>query len=97
METEPIRLSINEALVYAALINAAIGFVLGLVPLGFGFIRGQRRLGIFGILSATIGGALAGVFLSVPAMAIFTWLVVRRSRPDQPADPAEDDPLSGDE
>ncbi len=90
---EPIRVSTTEFFSYVMLINAAIGFVLGLVPLGFGFIRGQRKLGIMGILTSTIGGAILGVFLSVPAMAIFTWLVVRRSNPDTPADhevPAED-------
>lgn len=90
---EPIRVSTTEFFSYVMLINAAIGFVLGLVPLGFGFIRGQRKLGILGILTSTIGGAILGIFLSVPAMAIFTWLVVRRSHPDAPADhevPAED-------
>jgi len=90
---EPIRVSTTEFFSYVMLINAAIGLVLGLVPLGFGFIRGQRWLGILGIVASTIGGALAGVFLSVPAMAIFTWLVVRRSGPEGTADhdlPAED-------
>ena len=90
---EPIRVSTTEFFSYVMLINAAIGFVLGLVPLGFGFIRGQRKLGVLGILASTVGGAILGVFLSVPAMAIFTWLVVRRSSPEAAADsevPAED-------
>jgi hypothetical protein len=34
-------------------------------------------LGIFGLIASTLGGALLGVILSIPAMAIFTWLIVR--------------------
>ncbi len=78
----------SQLMVYGPLINAAIGFFLGLVPLGFGYIRKKLRLGILGIVSATLGGAILGVFLSIPAMAIFTWLVIRdRVRPDETVEP----------
>ena len=90
---EPIRVSTTEFFSYVTIIGAAIGLVLGLIPLGFGFIRNRRRLGIIGIIASTLGGAIAGVILSVPAMALFTWLVVRRSDADAAADhdlPAED-------
>ena len=76
METEPIRLSINEALVYAALINAAIGFVLGLIPLGFGYLNGRKTLGVFGIIGSTLGGAALGIYFSFPIVAIFMWLII---------------------
>ncbi|CAN5794504.1 hypothetical protein BH24ACI3_BH24ACI3_02050 [soil metagenome] len=84
----------SQLVVYGPLINAAIGFFLGLVQLGFGYIRKKLKLGVIGIISATVGGAIAGVFLSIPAMAIFTWLVIRdRVIPDETVEPsvADDD------
>ncbi len=77
----PFEISSREAIVYVALLNAAIGFVLGLIPLLFGYFKGRLRTGFFGILTTTIGGAILGVFISVPAMIVFTWLVVRESKP----------------
>ena len=73
---EEIRLSSNEALLYM-LIPVGIGFLLGLVPLAAGIFKGKIRLGVIGLIATTLGGALLGVILSIPAMAIFTWLVVR--------------------
>jgi hypothetical protein len=73
---EEIRLTTNEAILYA-LIPAAIGFLLGLVPLVAGIIKRKVRLGVFGLIASTIGGALLGVILAIPAMAVFTWLIVR--------------------
>ncbi len=76
---EPIHITNNEAIVYFALVNAILGFVLGLIPLGFGVFRRKVRLGVLGIIASTIGGAILGVFLSVPAMSVFTWLIIRNS------------------
>ena len=77
---DPIQLSTPQAVVYAAIINAGIGFVLGLIPLLLGYFYKQLRTGIIGILVATIGGSLVGIFASIPAAIIFTWLVVRKSK-----------------
>ena len=73
---EEVRLTANEALLYI-LIPAGIGLLLGLVPLTAGLIKGKQRLGVIGLLVSTLGGALLGAILSIPAMAIFTWLIVR--------------------
>jgi hypothetical protein len=73
---EEVRLTGNEAIVYA-LIPAGVGFLLGLIPLIAGLFKRKLRLGLFGLLASTIGGALLGVILSIPAMAVFTWLIVR--------------------
>lgn len=73
---EEIRLTTNQAILYA-LIPAAVGFLLGLVPLIAGIIKRKVRLGVFGLIASTIGGALLGVILAIPAMAVFTWLIVR--------------------
>ncbi len=77
---DPIHLSSREALLYVVLINAAIGVVLGLIPLLFGYFNNRLRLGVTGFLSAILGGAVLGVFLSVPLTIVFTWLVVRKKR-----------------
>ena len=77
---ETIHLSTREAIVYFVMINAAVGFVLGLIPLLFGYFNKQVRTGVTGIIAATIGGAVLGIFAAIPATIIFTWLVVRRSK-----------------
>lgn len=87
---EPIHLTTQEAIIYAALINAAVGFFLGLIPLCFGFFKGRKRLGILGIVCSTVGGAILGIFLSVPAVALFTYLIIRETKPAlQPTDEDE--------
>lgn len=77
---EEFTITYTEAYLYTALINAAVGFVLGLVPLLFGYFSGKLKIGLLGIIIATFGGSLLGVFLSVPAMAISTWLIVRAKK-----------------
>lgn len=93
---EPIRVEGIEAVYLFAAINAAVGFVLGLIPLGFGYFRGRTKLGVLGIVSSVLGGALVGLFLSVPAVVIFMWLIIRKNEspaaeakepgPDNPTD-----------
>jgi hypothetical protein len=73
---EEIQLSSEQALIYS-LIPVGIGFLLGLVPLVAGIIKRKLRLGFFGLIASTVGGAILGVILSIPAMAVFTWLIVR--------------------
>ena len=77
---DPIHLTAREAIFYGALINALIGFVLGLIPLLFGYFNKRLRLGIFGFVAAIVGGAILGIFLSVPATIVFTWLVARKKK-----------------
>jgi hypothetical protein len=73
---EPIRLSTQELLIYGTLINAAVGLFLGLIPLCFGFFLGKRNLGIMGIVGSTLGGAMLGIYLTFPIIAIFMWLII---------------------
>jgi len=71
---DEIRLSLPQA---TLIVGAAIGFLLGLIPLIVGIVKKKAKIGVIGLLVATVGGALAGVFISIPAMAIFTWLILR--------------------
>lgn len=94
---DPIQLSSREAFIYVVVINAVIGFVLGLIPLLLGYFYKQLRMGIIGILTATIGGSVLGIFASIPATIIFTWLIFSRSKiksieNKDPIDVSTDDP-----
>lgn len=63
-----------------AMVGTAVGFLLGLIPLVLGFIKKERSYGVFGFLGSLIGGAILGIFLSVPVAAIFTWLILRKPK-----------------
>ena len=67
----------QQAVLYAAIVNAAIGFVFGLIPLIAGFVKKNIRFGLIGLAASTVGGAILGIILSIPAAAVFTWLIVR--------------------
>lgn len=76
---EPVQLNYQEAFFWGIVINAGIGFVLGLIPLIIGIVKRNFKYGIFGHVAATVGGAVLGIFLSVPAAIIFTWLILKNS------------------
>lgn len=76
-----LRLNLYEI----ALMGAALGFLLGLIPLILGFIKKERSYAVFGFLGSIIGGSLLGIFLSVPVVAIFTWLILRKPK-NEPVD-----------
>jgi hypothetical protein len=72
------RLTTQQALLFVALINAAIGLVIGLIPLITGIVKKKVRLGVYGLLASTVGGALLGLLLSIPAAVIFMWLILKK-------------------
>lgn len=73
---EEIRLSYSDAFWYA-MIPVVSGFALGLIPFVIGIVRKRLKLGLLGLVFSTVGGAILGFLLSIPAMAIFTWLILR--------------------
>ena len=77
---DPIQLTTREAVMWVMVINAIIGFVLGLIPLLFGYFNKNTVTGLAAIAVTTIGGAILGVFVSIPATILFTWLIMRRSK-----------------
>ena len=74
---DEVRFTMSEALLYVAIRGALVGFLLGLVPLITGIIKKKVKVGAIGLLVTTLGGALAGIIISIPAMAVFTWLILR--------------------
>jgi hypothetical protein len=77
---DPVHMTPGEAITLFALVNAAIGLVLGLIPLLFGYFNKRLKLGMIGFVTALVGGGLFGIFVSIPATIIFTWLVVRKDK-----------------
>jgi hypothetical protein len=82
---EQLRLTTTEAILYSAVFNAGLGLLFGLIPLIFGFIKKERSYAVFGFLGSIIGGAILGIFLSIPIAAIFTWLILRNTK-NQPVE-----------
>ncbi len=74
---DPSTLTPQQVLIYGILLNVGIGLVLGLVPLILGFVKSNVKYGFYGFLASIAGGAILGVFLSIPAVVFFSWLIVR--------------------
>lgn len=72
-----IRLTPKEAILYVTLLNIGIGIILGAIPLILGFLRKKRKYAMFGFIGSIIGGAILGIFLSIPIATVFTWLITR--------------------
>ncbi len=70
-------------------VNIGLGLALGLLPLSVGFIKKRPKIGAAGLLACVIGGAILGIFLSLPACVYFTWLTVRQPNPAAPIDSAD--------
>lgn len=82
---EPIRVSYNELLVYIVLAGIVIGVLLGLIPLILGIKRKKRNYGAYGFVAAVLGGAISPL-VSIIAVSIFTWLIIRKSASEKPAE-----------
>lgn len=80
---EQINITSTEAILYIVLINIGLGLLLGLIPLIAGFVKNNRKFGLFGLFGSIIGGAVLGVVLSLPVAAVFTWLIFKNSNSAQ--------------
>jgi hypothetical protein len=78
---ENIHISYNDLLTYVLAFNIVLGFLFGVFPLAAGIKMHNRKYGVFGLVSAVFGGAIAGVVLAFPAAAIFMWLIMRDAHP----------------
>lgn len=74
---EPVHLTYNELLLYVVLGGAILGVLLGLIPLILGIKKKKRNYGVFGFFASIIGGAISPL-VCVIAVAIFTWLILRK-------------------
>jgi hypothetical protein len=60
------------------LIGMGVGFVLGLVPLIVGIVKGQKKLAAWGFLASVAAGAAWSLF-SVVAVVIFVFLILKKN------------------
>ena len=74
-----IKLSYTEAILYIALIGLVVGFLLGLIPLILGIKKGKRNYGYMGIAASALLGLISPI-LSVVAVAVFVWLIIKKSK-----------------
>ena len=77
---DPTQMTTQQVMMYAALFNAGIGLVVGLVPLILGFVKGNIKFGVVGFLACLVGGTILGIILSIPSMVVFSWLIIRGAR-----------------
>lgn len=78
METaEPIKLTFY----HIALMGAAVGLFLGLIPLILGFFKGRKALGAAGMIGSVAGGAFLGIFLSLPIIGACSWFILGKPFP----------------
>ena len=74
---DPSKMTTQEIMMYATVVNVGVGFVVGLIPLIIGFVKKNIKFGAIGFVGSIVGGALLGIVLSVPVAAVFTWLIIR--------------------
>lgn len=67
-------------IVQKILIGAAVGVVVGLVPLVTGILKKNLKFGLIGFICSMAGGAVFSLLLALPVSAIFTWLIVRGAK-----------------
>jgi hypothetical protein len=61
------------------------GVVFGLIPLVLGLVKKNLKFGLIGFGSSIIGGAILGIFLSIPVSAVFSWLILRKPKAEESA------------
>jgi len=80
---EPIRITPYTLI----LVGAVLGFLLGLIPLILGIVKKKTKLGVAALIASIVGGAISGIYLIVPVLAVFTYLIFKKDNPnDNPVD-----------
>ena len=82
---EPIHITYNELLLYIVLGGFVFGILIGLIPLILGIKKKKRNYGTYGFFASMFGGAISPL-VAIIAMSIFTWLILRKEKPDSSED-----------
>ena len=85
---EPMKITYNELIYYVVMAGVIIGILLGLIPLILGIRKQNRKYGMYGFVGSVIGGAITPI-ISIIVVSIFTWLILRKSKTDVPANTNE--------
>ena len=59
------------------LFGAALGLLLGLIPLILGIIKKKTKIGVLGFIGAIVGNAFLGLILSIPVVAFCVYLIMK--------------------
>ena len=57
--------------------GAVLGAIVGLIPLIFGIIKKNFKIGILGFVGSIIGSAILGLILAIPIAAISVYLILK--------------------
>lgn len=61
------------------LFNVGLGFVIGLIPLVLGLVKKRMKLGILAVVVCTVAGLILGIYLALPAAAVFVYLIFKKA------------------
>jgi hypothetical protein len=74
----PSTWTMQDWMTYGPLLNAGVGLIFGLITLVLGFVKGKVKFGIYGFVACLIGGSILGLFLSLPALIFFSWMILKK-------------------
>jgi hypothetical protein len=74
-----VQMSMKEFAMYAMVINIGVAILLGLILLFLGRRKNKTTLGLWGLVATVAGGAIAGLFASIPIFIIFIVLIFRNA------------------
>jgi len=78
---DPTTMTVQQTVLF----GAAVGFIMGLLPLITGLVKRKIKLGLIGLLGAVVGGSIASLILALPVSFVFTWLILRKATSDTAA------------
>ena len=78
------RLTYTQFYLYIFLGQLVIGLLLGLIPFFMGRRRGRASLGNWGFIVTVVAGAISPLGALI-AVAIYIWLIVRKSSTSETA------------
>ena len=67
------------------LIGMAVGFILGLIPLTLGFIKGRKKLAFWGLIASVAAGTIQSL-LALITVIVFVWLILRKPVETKPVE-----------
>ena len=77
---EDIRLTYNDIVLYAGIVNTVLGLLFGIFPLVVGIKNDNKKYAFIGLIGSIIGGFVLSIFLAFPIALIFTYLSLRPQR-----------------
>ena len=71
-------LTLRELAIYSFVLNVCIAIFFALITLLLGFKKGRTKIALWGCLAIIVGGAIVGIYASIPLFIIFLWLIFKK-------------------